>query len=330
MKRGTTDHPKIDELCAVLNLRRYEAVGILNTLWDWAGRYVPQGNIGKYTNRVIAKQIEWERDPDELIRGLVESKWIDEHPDARLIIHDWPEHCEDSTHTQLARQVLLFADGSMPKLTKLSEKERLALTERYKYLKCADVRTSAQNGAETRPTITKPEPEPIHGDAREARSAPDTTHPPAHNSCADPEEIIPDGLAKVQYATFVLERLPAAAHSGLKIQTGDGIELIARTEGCTLAVATRRMLDRMRAAKRDGPVKWNLWLSDGLFAAEAGRKKTLSVDVPQTTWTDEAVAARERQRELERAESYRMWSGMSEAYRKKNPWSGSVPTRQVV
>lgn len=102
------------------------------------------------------------------------------------------------------------------------------------------------------------------GDAREA-ALPSI----APTLGADPEDEIPDGLAKVQYAAFVLEQLPVAANNALKIQTGDAIELIAKTELCTMAVATKRMLNRMRAAKRDGPVKWNFWLSEGQFTAEA-------------------------------------------------------------
>jgi hypothetical protein len=167
VKRGTSDHPKVDELCALLSVPRYAAVGVLNTLWDWASRYVPQGDIGKYSDVVIAKKIDWEDDPAVLLSALIHTGWIDADEAHRLIIHDWPDHCEDFIHTSLARQTLLFADGTMPKLTKLTEKERIGLEEKYKAqasaAQSADRRRSAQNGAQKRPT----KPLPSHSQDRE-------------------------------------------------------------------------------------------------------------------------------------------------------------------
>jgi hypothetical protein len=76
----------------------------------------------------------------------------------------------------------------------------------------------------------------------------------------DPETNIPEGMALLQYACFVLQQASIPAGYALKIKTGDTIELLAKDEGCTLAVATKRLLDRMRNA---GPQKWNFWLQDG-------------------------------------------------------------------
>lgn len=76
----------------------------------------------------------------------------------------------------------------------------------------------------------------------------------------DPEGNIPDGLAILQYAGFVLQGASIPASYGLKVKMGDALELLARDEHCTMAVATKRMLDRVRDA---GPQKWNFWLQDG-------------------------------------------------------------------
>ena len=76
----------------------------------------------------------------------------------------------------------------------------------------------------------------------------------------DPETSIPDGLAILQYAAFVLQAASIPGSYGLKVKMGDAIEMLAKDERCTVAVATGRMLDRIRDA---GPQKWNFWLQDG-------------------------------------------------------------------
>jgi len=83
---------------------------------------------------------------------------------------------------------------------------------------------------------------------------------------ADPEENIPDGLAVLQYAAFALERAGIPASYGLKVKAGDAICFLAAEEHCSMAAATRRMLDRMRAA---GQQKWNFWLQDGGWKQDA-------------------------------------------------------------
>lgn len=160
MKRGTSDHPKVDHLSALLGIPRYGAVGILNLIWDWAGRYVPQGDVGKYSDEVIARKLEWQGEPRALVEALVAARWLDLHQTHRLIIHDWPDHCEDSTHTHLARQALHFANGSRPKMARLPEKERASLTERFAALESAQKRADAPQSDGERSTLPLPLPLP--------------------------------------------------------------------------------------------------------------------------------------------------------------------------
>ncbi len=87
----------------------------------------------------------------------------------------------------------------------------------------------------------------------------------------DPEICIREGLAILQYAGFVLQRVSIPAGYALKVKTGDTIELLAKDEGCSLAVATKRLLDRMRDA---GPQKWNFWLQDGGWKKDVGMDAT--------------------------------------------------------
>ena len=102
-KRGVLEHPKFARLKVKLKLSKYEALGILETLWQMVGRYTPQGDIGKYSNEEIEAWVEWDGEDGVLIAQLIACGWIDEHPDFRLIIHDWEEHVDHTTRTALKR-----------------------------------------------------------------------------------------------------------------------------------------------------------------------------------------------------------------------------------
>lgn len=124
MKRGALEHPKMLELGLLLHLPPYAADGIMDSLVQWASKYAPAGNVGKYPDETIARGIGWDRDPAELIASLVKSGWIEEHKQHRLIIHDWYDHADDTIHRLLARSGVLFSDGRIPKTSRLSEKEK--------------------------------------------------------------------------------------------------------------------------------------------------------------------------------------------------------------
>jgi len=59
MKRGTPDHPKMDHLSALLEIPRYAAVGIVESVWHLAQQYAKRGDIGKFAPEVIARKIDW-------------------------------------------------------------------------------------------------------------------------------------------------------------------------------------------------------------------------------------------------------------------------------
>lgn len=93
MKANTTDHPKFMRLKRRLKLTKWEATGLLETLWNMTAKNAPRGNIGKFDNEEIAAFLEWDGDEHELIDVLIKSGWIDECEDNRLVVHDWPDHC---------------------------------------------------------------------------------------------------------------------------------------------------------------------------------------------------------------------------------------------
>jgi len=96
MKRGTPDHPKTKHLIQLLGIARYEAVGILESLWHFAANYAKRGDIGKWSNREIAAALDWRGDPEALIEALTEAHWLDPSDEFRLTIHDWPDHADQT------------------------------------------------------------------------------------------------------------------------------------------------------------------------------------------------------------------------------------------
>ena len=96
MKRGVPDHPKTKLLMTLLGLARYQAVGVLESIWHFAASYAKRGDIGRWTNQEIASAIGWDKDADGLIEGLVEARFLDADPKHRLLIHDWQEHCDQT------------------------------------------------------------------------------------------------------------------------------------------------------------------------------------------------------------------------------------------
>lgn len=131
MKSGTPDHPKLMDLQARLNVTKPHAVGVLECLWHWTAKFTPAGNVGRYPDIMIAQAIGWTGDPEQLVEGLVEAGWIDRSDEHRLVVHDWPDHCEDSVHLRLARATERFADGSIPRLTRMQKEERKEVEAKY-------------------------------------------------------------------------------------------------------------------------------------------------------------------------------------------------------
>jgi len=91
------------------------------------------------------------------------------------VIHDWSEHCEDSVHTKLTRAGKVFADGTVPKMTKLNKSERRAIQERYAHemrTKPQSVRTNNGN-MRTKPQSVPPT-KPILSSTKAKPSIPKT------------------------------------------------------------------------------------------------------------------------------------------------------------
>lgn len=166
MKRNTTSVIKFKKLCLALGLPSYAVVGILECLWHITAREAPRGDIGRLSNEEIALGMDWVEDPDRLIGALVACRWIDENAEHRLIVHDWPDHTEDATHTKLFRAIETFADGTVPKARSIGSEEKKRLDRLWASAQVQettanhmpdDTRTSANHMPDVLP---KPKPLP--------------------------------------------------------------------------------------------------------------------------------------------------------------------------
>lgn len=124
MKRGGPDHPKVRRLRRRLQVGLAEVVGTLELLYHWVAKYAPAGDVGKFENADIEEACAWQGEPDALVQALQDERFLDAHPDYRLVLHGWSKHADDAVHAQLARAGTLFANGAMPKTSRLASHER--------------------------------------------------------------------------------------------------------------------------------------------------------------------------------------------------------------
>lgn len=88
------EHPKIYALVDRLGLKRnYEAVGIVVSLWLWAAKNAPEGDLSGFPDRAIAGAVGYPgRFGEKLCRGLLETGWLDPAESGGYLIHDWEEN----------------------------------------------------------------------------------------------------------------------------------------------------------------------------------------------------------------------------------------------
>ncbi len=112
MKEGVESTLKFKKLKRRLGLPEWQVVGLLESTWKLCRTSAKAGDIGQYSNEDIAAAIEYAGDADEMIAALVESGWLDEDPEYRLIVHDWSDHVPTYLKGNFAKHGKTFADQS--------------------------------------------------------------------------------------------------------------------------------------------------------------------------------------------------------------------------
>lgn len=164
--RGTLTHRKTRRLAQLLGIEPPAALGYVEALFHVTGEQAIQGDIGRMSNADIAMEIFSSIDPDTLVKAYIDAGWIDTHPIHRLVLHDWSEHSDDAVDVKLARKGMTYADGSLPRMTKLSSEERGKICHKNGWpepiapQKATESRNVAQNGTSRARACTLPEPDP--------------------------------------------------------------------------------------------------------------------------------------------------------------------------
>jgi hypothetical protein len=147
MKRGTPEHPKTEMLAMILGIEIAHAVGLLEMLWHFAGRYAPAGDIGRWPDEMIAKRSGWNGDSKAFIDALLKAKgtgkygWLEKVAKHGLVIHDWHEHADETVKKWLENHDENFWNGHPPRSRTSRE-------------------TTANNSRTFRRARPEPEPEP--------------------------------------------------------------------------------------------------------------------------------------------------------------------------
>jgi hypothetical protein len=113
MKRGTPEHPKTKMLAKRLGLKKYQAVGLLESLWHFTANFAKRGDIGRWSNDAIASDIDWDGEADYLIQVLIDCGFIETCKTYRLLIHDWPTHAGQTVERSPEVKKLGFAKRTL-------------------------------------------------------------------------------------------------------------------------------------------------------------------------------------------------------------------------
>jgi hypothetical protein len=185
MKTPAMDHPKMHRLARILNIPRYAAWGLMEGLWNFATRYAPAGNVGKYPNQELADALAWDGEPDKLIDAITESGWLDRHETERLIIHDWHEHAPDylkkrekkREYTFFGKPIKEEQDQNILEKKDRPETQEIFLPENSG--KFQNVPEKNGQPSLTQPSLTKPNPtQPSLSEADATETAPGKVNGP--------------------------------------------------------------------------------------------------------------------------------------------------------
>jgi hypothetical protein len=117
MKHGTENKLKFKELKRALRLPLWQVKGLLQSVWDFTADNAMHGDIGRFTDAQIALGIEYDGDAVRLISSLVDAGWLERSRAHRLIVHDWPDHCEEWVKKRVKRSGIPFVESDSKRRT---------------------------------------------------------------------------------------------------------------------------------------------------------------------------------------------------------------------
>ena len=230
------EHPKIYALVDRLKLRRNsEAVGIVVSLWLWAAKNAPDGDLSGFPDRAIAAAVGYPLNlSHKLCKELIETGWLDVDNSGGYRIHDWEDHAS-MLMDALSRQKAMARERSRRYRRRKSATDQALLAEdavenhvaRHVTHHASDVTDYAMHHAET---VT-----------RHAPTRPDLTEPNHnHNSLSESS------------SSWSKEKLSSLFSPRLTLSESAMDELLSLTDGMEEAVV-RRALD---IAQDNGKLVW--------------------------------------------------------------------------
>jgi hypothetical protein len=146
-------------------------------MWHFTAQYAPQGDIGRFTDEQIAEATGWPDEPAHLIAAMVRCGWLDEHPDHRLVVHDWHDHADYAVSRRLKKLGLDFVTRRCAQEA-TSERAGCDFRSHNSQPPCAHETSSERATHDHRSRlpepepVPEPEPEPEPEPAPAARAAP--------------------------------------------------------------------------------------------------------------------------------------------------------------
>jgi uncharacterized phage protein (TIGR02220 family) len=157
-KRGTLEHPKTKRLARALGLPSWAALGLLEAVWHWAGRYALTGALSIDDMEDCADTIRFDGGGDALAQALHTAGWLEE-TETGWYIHDWHDHADDAVRKALAKRGERFANGSaIRRQTQTNDGETDSRT----------IREQIANDSR----LPEPEPEPSRDSSLRSESCP--------------------------------------------------------------------------------------------------------------------------------------------------------------
>ncbi len=246
MKREATSSTKMKKLSRRLKMPLYACVGLMELLWHLTAREAPQGDIGKLSNESIAIGIDYDGDQDVLIDVLLECGWLDESDEHRLVIHDWSEHSDDTVDNKLARAGKCYADGMMPRMRKLSNKERDLLCGKFGWSADGELQNAFSEHEKPLPGVV---PEPV------------TSTPPSSVREAISPSRSPSAVNELAEAVALLDELAVPSDQGTKQVVADALHQHAKHAGSAQR-AYQEILAAATVAKQSGVTINRFWFVD--------------------------------------------------------------------
>ena len=161
--RGTLTHRKTRRLALTLGIDPPDALGLMEALWNVAAEMRrPDGGVGRMSDDDLAMEMHSSRDGSTLIQAFVKARLLDvvDGPN-RLVVHDWHEHSDDTTDVKLGRLEATYANGALPRLTRLKVSDREAIWAKCGHAPATNATQSHTKPQEADASTEKPLPEPV-------------------------------------------------------------------------------------------------------------------------------------------------------------------------